>query len=103
MSYIRKLKKLENESFATTLPGELCESLSLMFMPTAQEVRSMLLELRSRYSLSRPLLAAFLGTSRSTVRSWEKGLREPSGPAKRLVQMVYQRMTSEMTGNCFIL
>ena len=103
MSYIRKLKKLENGSFATTLPGGLCESLSLMLTPSAQEIRSMLLELRSRYLISRPLLAAFLGTSRKTVVSWEKGLREPSGPAKRLIQMVYQRITSEMTGNCFIL
>ena len=83
--------------------GHLCEGLSSLFQPRSEEVRLQLIELRRRYSLSRAHLAAFMGTSRHTVRSWEKGLREPSGPSKRLIQMVYQRMTSEATGNCFIL
>ena len=83
--------------------GQFFEGLSDLFQPSSEQVRLQLIELRRRYSLSRAHLAAFMGTSRHTIRSWEKGLREPSGPSKRLIQMVYLRMTSEVTGNCFIL
>ena len=101
--YTRRVKVLPGGGVATTLPGALCESLASLLTPTAQEVRSMLFEMRERHSLSRPLLAAFLGTSRHTIRCWEKGLREPSGPSKRLIQMVHQRLMSEGTENCFVL
>ena len=83
--------------------GQFFEGLSDLFQPSPEQVRLQLIELRRRYSLFRAHLAAFVGTSRHTVRSWEKGLRKPSGPSRRLIQMVYQRMTSEVTGNCFIL
>ena len=101
--YIRRVKVLPDRGVATTLPGALCESLASLLAPTAQEARSMLLEMRERHSLSRPLLAAFLGTSRHTIRCWERGLRDPSGPSKRLIQMVHQRLMSEGTENCFVL
>ena len=83
--------------------GQFFEGLSDLFQPSPKQVRLQLIELRRRYSLSRAHLAAFMGTSRHTIRSWEKGLRDPSGPSKRLIQMVYLRMTSDVTGNCFIL
>jgi DNA-binding XRE family transcriptional regulator len=101
--YTRRVKVLPGGGVATTLPGALCESLASLLAPTAQEARSMLLEIRERHSLSRPLLASFMGTSRHTIRCWEKGLREPSGPSKRLIQMVHKRLVSEVTGDCFIL
>ena len=101
--YTRRVKVLPDSGVATTLPGALCESLASLLAPTAQEVRSMLYEIRERHSLSRPLLASFMGTSRHTIRCWEKGLREPSGPSKRLIQMVHKRLVSEVTGDCFIL
>lgn len=101
--YSRKVKVMPNGGVATTVPGTLCESLASLLAPTAQEARLMLHEMRERHSLSRPLLAAFLGTSRHTIRCWEKGLREPSGPSKRLIQMVHQRLVSEGTENCFVL
>ena len=83
--------------------GQFFGGLSDLFQPIPEQVRLQLIELRRQYSLSSAHLAGFVGTSRHTVRSWEKGLRKPSGPSKRLIQMVYQRMTSEVTGNCFIL
>ena len=101
--YTRRVKVLPDRGVATTLPGALCESLASLLAPTAQEARSMLHEIRERHSLSRPLLASFMGTSRHTIRCWEKGLREPSGPSKRLIQMVHKRLVSEVTRDCFIL
>ena len=101
--YSRKVKVMPNGGVATTVPGALCESLASLLAPTAQEVRSMLLEMRERHSLSRPLLASFMGTSRHTIRCWEKGLREPSGPSKRLIQMVHKQLVSGFPGNCFVL
>ena len=62
--YTRRVKVLPNGGVATTVPGALCESLASLLAPTAQEVRSMLYEIRERHSLSRPLLASFMGTSR---------------------------------------
>jgi DNA-binding XRE family transcriptional regulator len=101
--YSRKVKVMPNGGVATTVPGALCESLASLLAPTAQEVRSMLYEIRERHSLSRPLLASFMGTSRHTIRCWEKGLREPSGPSKRLIQMVHKQLVSGFPGNCFVL
>jgi DNA-binding XRE family transcriptional regulator len=101
--YSRKVKVMPNGGVATTVPGALCESLASLLAPTTQEVRSMLYEIRERHSLSRPLLASFMGTSRHTIRCWEKGLREPSGPSKRLIQMVHKQLVSGFPGNCFVL
>jgi putative transcriptional regulator len=43
---------------------------------------------RQGLSMSQGNFAAFLGVDASTVQSWEQGTRNPSGPAKRLMQEV---------------
>ena len=78
--YTRRVKVLPNGGVATTVPGALCESLASLLAPTAQEVRSMLYEIRERHSLSRPLLASFMGTSRHTSVAGKRGLESLLGP-----------------------
>jgi putative transcriptional regulator len=41
--------------------------------------------LRSKSGLSQPKFAALLHVNVGTLRNWEQGLREPTGPAKALL------------------
>ncbi len=45
-------------------------------------------ELRSRTNLSQPDFAMLLGVEVSTLRNWEQGRREPTGPAKALLRAI---------------
>ncbi len=51
---------------------------------TARQIRS----LRISYKLSQPVFAAYLNISPSTVRQWENGDKEPSGPSLKLLNIV---------------
>ena len=42
---------------------------------------------RSRLGLSQAVFADLLGASASTVRAWERGAREPSDMARRLLEL----------------
>lgn len=44
--------------------------------------------LRRRHRLSQAVLAAMLNTSLSTVRQWELGLKSPSGPSLKLLDLL---------------
>lgn len=45
-------------------------------------------ELRSRMDLSQPDFATLLGVEVSTLRNWEQGRRQPTGPAKALLRAI---------------
>ena len=45
-------------------------------------------ELRKRTRLSQPDFATLLGVQVSTLRNWEQGRREPTGPAKALLRAI---------------
>jgi putative transcriptional regulator len=45
-------------------------------------------ELRKRVGLSQPKFAALLHIDVGTLRNWEQGLREPTGPAKALLTAI---------------
>lgn len=45
-------------------------------------------ELRGLTRLSQPDFAALLGVEVSTLRNWEQGRREPTGPAKALLRAI---------------
>lgn len=47
--------------------------------------------LRARLGVSQAVLAVVLNTSRSAVRQWEQGVRNPSGSALRLLQVLDKR------------
>ncbi len=44
--------------------------------------------LRKRYRLSQAVLASLLNTSLSTVRQWEGGAKHPSGPSRKLLDLL---------------
>ena len=44
--------------------------------------------LRSKIGLSQPKFAALLQVNVGTLRNWEQGLREPTGPAKALLMAI---------------
>ena len=44
--------------------------------------------LRAQTQLSQPDFAALLGVEVSTLRNWEQGRREPTGPAKALLRAI---------------
>ncbi|MBF0624870.1 MAG: helix-turn-helix domain-containing protein [Magnetococcales bacterium] len=44
--------------------------------------------LRDRYHLSQAVLASVLNTSLSTVRQWEIGRKHPSGPSRKLLDLL---------------
>jgi putative transcriptional regulator len=45
-------------------------------------------ELRSKIGLSQPKFAALLHVDVGTLRNWEQGRREPTGPAKALLAAI---------------
>lgn len=47
--------------------------------------------LRQRHHLSQAVLARVLNTSLSTIRQWEIGQKHPSGPSKRLLQILERK------------
>lgn len=44
--------------------------------------------LRARHKLSQAVLATVLNTSLSTVRQWENGDKQPSGPSLKLLSLL---------------
>lgn len=77
--------------------GELVESMKQMneivrrkrapsrrFLVDATSVK----KLRSKLGLSQPKFAALLHVDVGTLRNWEQGRREPTGPAKALLTAI---------------
>jgi putative transcriptional regulator len=52
--------------------------------PRATDAR----EARLQLGLSQREFAAFIGTGVGTVRKWELGTRQPSGPARTLIEVI---------------
>ena len=48
----------------------------------------MIKQLRDRTKLSQPKFATLLGVEVGTLRNWEQGRREPTGPAKALLHAI---------------
>ena len=47
----------------------------------------MIREIRQNLGVSQAIFAEMMGVSASTVRAWEQGKREPTGPACRVLQL----------------
>jgi len=43
---------------------------------------------RAKTGLSQPQFASLLGVSTATLRNWEQGRRQPTGPARALLRIV---------------
>lgn len=44
--------------------------------------------IRTANHVSQAVFAAFLGIGKTTVQQWELGLKKPSGPARRLLDLI---------------
>ena len=53
--------------------------------------------IRARHKLSQAVMAAALNASLSTVRQWEIGLKKPSGPAAKLLNMLDRKGLDVLT------
>lgn len=67
------------------ISGEILQTLSKLLTPGAEESRKTLIDLRQDLRLTRPQLAAALGTTGELVKHWEVGTRKPNGPARKLI------------------
>ena len=56
-------------------------------VPPQQYRERDILRVRERLGLSQAVFASLLGASVSTVRAWERGAREPSEMARRLLEV----------------
>jgi len=58
-------------------------------VPTAKEYSpAQIREIREKTHTSRSVFAALLNVGASTVEHWERGLKKPSGPSLRLLDVV---------------
>jgi putative transcriptional regulator len=65
------------------------DALCLEAVPTydANQVRA----LRDRYKLSQSVFASLLNTSPSTIKKWEVGEKNPSGPSRKLLNILERK------------
>ena len=61
---------------------------ALCLEPIPRYTSARIRALRGRHRLSQAVLAAVLNTSVSTVRQWEIGEKQPSGPSLKLLNLL---------------
>ena len=61
---------------------------ALCLKPLPRYSKTKIRALRDRHHLSQAVMAAVLNTSLSTVRQWEIGEKQPSGPSLKLLDIL---------------
>ncbi|MGH7815750.1 MAG: helix-turn-helix domain-containing protein [Candidatus Binatia bacterium] len=61
---------------------------ALCLAPIRRYSRYKIRSLRKRHRISQAVLATILNTSLSTVRQWEIGAKQPSGPSLKLLDLL---------------
>lgn len=61
---------------------------ALCLAPIPRYSRKKIRALRQRHRISQAVLATVLNTSLSTVRQWEIGAKQPSGPSLKLLDIL---------------
>ena len=82
-------KTLGLKSNQNRFSGEATLPLADICAPTKETTRKTLIELRNNLGLSRGHMAALLGVRKDHLRRWEKGIREPSRPAQKLIWIMH--------------
>lgn len=59
---------------------------------TGQQIR----KIRERENVSQPIFAHYLAVSKNLVSDWERGIKKPAGPTKRLLSIVEKRGLSAL-------
>jgi len=54
---------------------------------TGRQIR----RIRERENVSQPVFAHYLAVSKNLVSDWERGVKKPAGPTKRLLSIVEKR------------
>jgi len=54
---------------------------------TGRQIR----RIREREKFSQPVFARYLAVSKNLVNDWERGIKKPAGPTKRLPSIVEKR------------
>ena len=61
---------------------------ALCLTPPREYTGAELKALRANLRVSQPVLATYLGVTKSTVAQWEQGTKKPRGPALRLLSIL---------------
>ena len=61
--------------------------LTPVITPAPEEIRA----IREREGVSQPVFARYLNVSRNLVSDWERGTKQPGGPALRLLTLVQRK------------
>lgn len=61
---------------------------ALCLPPVPKYSRTRIVALRRRLQVSQAVMASLLNTSVSTVRKWEQGDKQPSGPSLKLLDLL---------------
>jgi len=79
-------RDLHAASFIDMRTMQSYDALCLEPVPTYSSAK--IRALRARHKLSQAVLATVLNTSLSTVRQWEIGAKQPSGPSLKLLNLL---------------
>jgi hypothetical protein len=76
--------------------GEMVGKISeLLYAPSAEEIRSMLIALRQQQRWSQAFAAAVLGVTEGAVVKWEAGNRKPNGAAAKLIFFLHSQIVEK--------
>ena len=72
--------------------GKLSLKEEILFLPEGPPTfsKTKIKKIRKELGISQTIFARLLGVSPATIRSWEQGDKEPSSPARRLLQIVIE-------------
>ena len=79
--------------------GELSLATTELPAPPPKPAPGQIAALRKEFRMSQAVFAATLNVSKSTVQSWEQGLREPSDASVRMLQVI--RMSPQVVTDIF--
>ena len=77
---------------AGTIPNysaKMWQMLSRHFQPNDNLTRERLIQVRRQFRWSRTMMGAVLATAEGSIAKWEAGTRSFSGPARRLINLIY--------------
>ena len=95
-----KSKQYKSEAFASihetmdalhqigTIDKQTMRTFDKACLTPAEEIAPQAIrQLRERENVSQPVFAAYLNVSKNLVSDWERGVKKPSGPALRLLNV----------------
>ena len=65
------------------------QMLSKHFQPNDNLTRERLIQVRRQFRWSRTMMGAVLAAAEGSIAKWEAGTRSFSGPARRLINLIY--------------